>query len=366
MCKMVRQWGTCASGSGGYCAAGGNAYAKSKGYTQRYPVRAPYRPYASRVVRPPSGRNTPLVRPQMRMRSGRSYTTTDTRRKKKPNNVKSHGDNSSSSSNTIGGKFKSKFVAQVAKRIVNTQKVTSNGTSRFLSTTGKQGITSFAYMPKAQLTDFETAAQGGTSNNNTVRFLLKKGRQVITLRNQSNSNARVWLYDIVTKREPPSTALDSPVECWIKGNTDFGNTGAEFVIGQTPHFSPEFRQYYAINKVTQFELEPGMQHVHSVYHKYNKIVDSVRFQNSVSLTLAGLTRFCVVVAHGALGHEALTPATISYMPVTLDMAYLNEYSYGWIEKTQPSHAIVDSNPTAITTFNFMGESGDNDAQPINA
>jgi len=344
----------------------GVAYGKSRGWTVRAPQRRRAPPRATLRLPGPGAplRRGPLVRPQMRMQSGRSYTQTETSTKKRPPQVISHGDNASSSYNRIGSKFKSRFVEELSKRIVSPQKVFSNGTSRLVSTTGKQIVGSFAFMTKSDLTAMETAAQGGVSNANSVRFVLRHGKETVTMRNQSNSNARVFLYDVVCKNDPPSAAFDSPYECWIKGNTDFGSVGAELVVGQTPLFSPEFKQFYSVNNVTQVHLEPGQQHVHTVYHYYNKVVDSVRFQNSVSLSLSGLTRFTMLVAYGALGHESATPATVTFLPVTLDLATSFEYSYGWIEKSQPTHTIVDANPTAVVDFDFMGEAGDADTNLV--
>jgi len=103
----------------------------------------------------------------------------------------------------------------------------------------------------------------------------------------------------------------SPIQAWIKGlqkenplnayNT-FDATDKTTTIGCKPTYAREFNNLYKVIKTKKLTLQPGQQHDHTVYHKYNKIVDSVRYQNSSSTSIQGLTRFALVVFHGLLGH----------------------------------------------------------------
>jgi len=113
-------------------------------------------------------------------------------------------------------------------------------------------------------------------------------------------------------------------------------------------------------------LEAGQQHDHTVYHRYNRVVNSIQFENAAGSALAGLTRFCMVVFHGSLGHESLTASTVTYMPVTMDYSWFQDYTYGFIEKTTRGFTATDNNPTTVVDFDFMGENGDADVNISNA
>lgn len=297
---------------------------------------------------------------RVRPRMARSYVFTKTKTKKVGPKVTTHGDNQSSSVNVIGKGWLTAVERILSRKIACPQTIFANGSNTYTSTQGKQYVLNFAFLSKTELTGIETAANAGVATNNSVRFMLKTGKHILRLRNQSNSNARMTIYDIVTKRDTAQAAYSTPAQCWSKGLTDFGYATGYWTVGQQPTWSPEFNNYFAINRTTLVNLEPGQQHDHTVWHKYNKVVNSARFQNQVGTSCAGLTRFIMVVWHGTLGHESLTEATVTYLPVKLDVAYSSEYTYGVLEKVVPSYTLTDNNPTTVADFDFMGETGDAD------
>lgn len=72
----------------------------------------------------------------------------------------------------------------------------------------------------------------------------------------------------------------------------------------------------------------------------------------------------MIVFHGSLGHESLTPATVSTLPVTIDQMVIREWSYSYMETPPPTHLRTDGLPTTIVDFDHMGEAGDVDADNI--
>jgi len=305
-----------------------------------------------------TGGAPPRLGRRVRPRMARSYTFTKTKTKQRSGKVITHGDNQSFSHNTIGKKWLSRFDLSMLRKIVSPQTVFSNANANVSSAQGKQAALVFSFLTKTELTAMETAAAGAATAVPTKLFL-KGGKYVLRLRNQANTNCRLSIYDIVTKRNTVSTALDNPAEVWTKGFTDYGTLTKE-TVGMTPYRSPEFNQYFGVNRVTTVSLEPGQQHDHTVYHKYNRVVDSIQFQNNVGTAIAGLTRYIMIVFHGTLGHESATATSVTYMPITLDYASQHEYTYGYIQKTTRAFTGTDSNPTAIADFDFMGETGDVD------
>lgn len=344
---------------------GRRSYRRRLGGSSTYASTFGMRPVPFKRKRPTTTATGAPIRLGRRVRPklARSYVLTKTKTKNRPGKVTSHGDNQSSSVSNIGKKWLSAFDKALSRKVVSPQTVYSNQSNNMSSTQGKQFCGYFNLLNKNDITTMETAANGGSATNNTVRFFLKTAKVCLKLRNQSNTTAKMTIYDITTKRDPLSTTAENPVKAWDKGMVDLGAgaTGvAQSVPGATPFKSPEFRNGFYVNRSTTVYLEPGQQHDHTVYHKYNRIVNSVRYQNNTSIYFGGLTRWIMVVFHGTLGHESLTASTVTYMPITIDYVYSTEYSYGWIEKTAPAFSLTDNLPKTVADFDFMGESGDAD------
>lgn len=333
--------------------------------------RGPYmRPSRNASLRPvpysgkrkfPSITGAPLrfgrrVRPRM----AASLTFTKTQTKRRQVRVVTHGDNQSSSVNTIGKPYMSRFDKIMYRKIVSPQTIYTNNYNNYTSSQGLQNLVNFSYMTKTDLTTMHTNANGGTPGAIPLKFFLKGGKQVIRIRNQSNTTCNLKIYDLYFKKNSPSTSTDTPSELWAKGLTDYSITDSFNVVGFTPQKSPEFNQYLGIHNVLTVYLEPGQQHDHTIYHKYNRVVDSIEFENNSGLSLAHLTRYTMLVWHGTLGHESTAASTVSYMPITLDVAWSTEWTYGWIEKTTRSFAVTNNMPKTIADYDFMGETGDAD------
>lgn len=330
------------------------------------PARRPRNPFK----RPPPPPRVPSIRMGSAVRrgikSGRSYTLTKTKKRQKFGKVYSHGDNASFSYNTITGKSNLRNFRSLASRVVNPQTIRANGASNWTVGYGVQSVNVLGFMSKSQLTAIKTAANAGSATDNNVKLFLKTGQMKISFRNCSNTNMRVTLYDIVTKKMPPATTLDSPTEAWVKGLTDFNVTNTNTTVGMTPLKSPEFREYFAINKATSLSLEPGQEHQHTVNHKWNKLINSTVFDNAASESIPGLTRWFMLVFHGTLGHEALDASTVTTASGKLDYMFTSQYSYGYLNEVKPSFANTNTLDTTITTFQFMGESGDADTDNMAA
>lgn len=324
-----------------------------------------FAPVPYRRKRPPPGaplRMGRIVRPRMQLKSGRSYTQTKTKRKRRPGNVTKNGDNASLSSNWIKSTSRRRLPYAQYKQLAAPQTISLASTGNFSCTQGRQFVGMVDYLTKGNLVPIKQSLVGTTDKN--VRFFMKTGRMKISFKNQSNGNARLTLYDIVPKRTVPNGGLDTPTEAWAKGNLDLTGSGTHYnYIGETPFKSPEFRRYFGVHRVTYVNLEPGMQHEHVMHMVYNKFVDSLAFENE-NACIPGLTRYCMIVFHGSLGHESLTPATVSTLPVTIDQMVIREWSFSYMETPTATHLRTDGVPTTVVDFDHMGEAGDVDADNI--
>lgn len=309
----------------------------------------------------------PRLGRRVRPRMARSYTATRTKTKRRAPKITSHGDNQSASYNSIGKKWLTRFEKLIYKKVVSPQCYFKNSAYNATSTQGKQGYSMISrVLEQNELVTMKTAANGGTATDAPVKLYVKGCKVIMRVRNQTNTNAKVFLYDIVTKRAPPSTSYDTPIEAWSKGMQDYGATTAVTTVGISPTKSPEFNEYYGINRVTTLHLEPGQQHDHTVFHTYNRVIDSTRFDNSSAAALQGLTRFCLMVFHGTLVHDTAAANTVTYAPVSIDISTSYEYTYGWLETAKKTFSVTDNMPTTVVDTDHMGESGDMDVNVVSA
>lgn len=328
-----------------------------------YPV-----PFARKRKYPSTVTGAPLrlgrrVRPKL----GGSFTRTVRKRKRNFGHARKTGDNSSISATYLGRRWDSKVSKIIMDRILAMQVRNTNNVTSVISTQGQQAIMSFDIFGRGDLNEITKIANGTptTFPENPIKIFLKGVKSKLFIRNQLNSVVRMTMYDIVTTRTTPGTGYDDPIEAWQKGLTDLGSTGAEKNVGATPYISPEFRQYYKVQKVTTVNLEAGQQHEHNVYFAVNRVCDSTRWSNYTSNAIGQLTHFTMVVWHGSLGHENLTPANVSYLAARLDFAQHLEYKYGVLEKKSPALSNNYTLPN-VTDFDFMGENQDQDANMTNA
>lgn len=241
----------------------------------------------------------------------------------------------------------------------------SAGTSS--SSTGQQGIFELIALTTGQLNRMKTVCSGGASTDNDTTMFVGHVKKKYFFRNQSNTVAKLTLYDITLKRQPQTALCDTVVECWSKGYFDMGLTLQHLEVGSTPFNSPEFKTFFRTHRVTVVNLEPGQQHEHTTIHRINRVISSSMFDtSSISAHIAGFTSYLVGVYNGSLGHESATPTTVSYMPITIDYTVHHEVHFGYIPQNRPSYAYLSSIPKNITDFDFMGEADDVDTSIVAA
>lgn len=269
------------------------------------------------------------------------------------------GENSSMSYCKTGRPWMSRYMMQLYKKVQSRQVDSKVSVGNATSSTGLQQIFFQSSLLPADLTRMKTLAAGGTATANTVRFFIGHVKRKMCIRNQTNTVAKVSIYDMVYKRNPMDNAFDSPVELWSKGYTDMGRTNQHLQVHTTPFKSPEFNRYISVKKVTVMHLEAGQQHEHTFIHRVNRVIDSTEFDNASNISaIGGLTSTTMIVFHGSLGHDKAAPATVTYIPITLDWTLHSEASFGIISRNTPSYEYDGTIPTTVTDMDFMGDADD--------
>lgn len=293
-------------------------------------------------------------------------TRTRTQTKKRASGVTKNGENSSISSHRFGYNMSARLKA-LYRNILgrNTNRVVTG--FRHKTEQGQQNQFVDSVLTQSDLAAIKTAIVGsGTDAANDYKFFLGYMKYKTIMKNQSNHVQRVSIYDLVIKHNPPSSTIDTPLEVWQKGLTDFGMGATERLVpGNTPFVSPEFRRFFDVVKVTNVYLEPGQQHEHTVYRKINRLVKSTEFDVSNGISFKGLTYFSMINCLGSIGHDNTNTSLVSYMPCLLDIVTHKEFNYGYLAGSKPSFASTN-NLSSVTNFDFMGESGDVDIDPADS
>lgn len=325
--------------------------------------RAPYK-------RPPtSTAGAPRLTGRSRTRlTTRGRTATMTKQKKRMfGRAKKLGDNSSISASYYGRSWANATLRNIMKQVAAKQVQSQNSSTNVASTTGQQNMITLRCLTRNQLNNMTiTANGGGVFPDNPIKLFIENVKMRTVFKNQSNSVGRVSIYDIDSTKTPPGTGFDDPIEAWAKGMADLSQVDYHKTVGATPYISPEFRQYFRVNKVTQVYLEPGQQHEHNVYFKVNRVCDSTRWSNWSADSIGWLTKHVMIVFHGTLGHESATPGNVSYIPIRMDVANHLDIKYGVVEKKQTTYAFTNNLPASVVNFDFMGENQDADIDPIDA
>lgn len=298
---------------------------------------------------------------RVRQKFAPSYTKTQTEKKQQRNvsGVVKHGDNMSSSFTAVGRNMSARDKV-IFRKLQGVKTANNNQGLTFSSATGLQNFVTTGMLTTTNLNEIKLAANAGVVTANSVRMFIGHGTLRTVFKNQSNAAGTVIVYDLVA-RSPLSTDVDTPTEALIKGYTDLGNLPSMTFVGSTPFRSPEFVQNFSVKKIRTVHLEPGQQHSHTFMFKYNRVVDSTKWDNSSTIaSIKGLTVFTMLQFYGGIGHET-DNTKITYMPLKLDIIQHTQFNYGYLPFTQPVLNSVNQLATAVTDFDFMGEAGDVDA-----
>jgi len=337
------------------------------GFSNPYSRTMAMRPIPFRRRRPPArARTAAPLRMGLRVRTklGSNTRVATTRKPRQLGKASITGKNTSVSYTTVG---RSKPISRMLlNKLMGHNVIQENSSTNTSSTQGLQGIAETRMLDRTDLEKIKLAANGGVATENDVQLFLKTCKLRYYIRNQSNQPVKMTIYDIATRNTGYTSTIDTPTEAWNFGYNDMGTASQSLTIGATPHQSAEFRRQFIITKVTNVPMEAGQQHEHLVTKNMNWFVNSTKWANTSAQCVKGLTFFSLFVFHGALGHESLTPGTVSFMPVRMDVAVFRKYQFAYLTQNKPTYTLADTLPKTIVDWDFMGENQDIDADLIQA
>lgn len=209
----------------------------------------------------------------------------------------------------------------------------------------------------------------------TDRFQLKWIKSVITIKNVTNAQVTIWLYDIVPRRDlqaipDPANDVYNGVYVDEAGDAKVGPTvpvtnkvpggGGGFNVypienGVTPYQSEDFVHAWIVKKVTKIVLHSGSEHIHRIKLNYRSTVS----QEMVSNYVAYHKRTVAVLMgiQGPLDNDATLKENVGTDLCSCDMFASTEMCFTQLEKCRTVHTQY-KNYVAITAGQEMLEDTD--------
>lgn len=292
-----------------------------------------------------------------RPRGPASLTKTKRKRRSRGGALK-RSENSSTSSTRWGRPgllLPSVYKKLVGKRIDRTSTNLSKATTQ-----GTQAVTEFSWGKSTDLQALKVSLHG-SSTALPLKMYVGYMKLKVLIKNQSNLMSRLTLYDIASKWQPMASTVESPLEMWQKGMIDFSLTNDETVPFSTPMRSPEFRKYYRIVKATTINMEPGQQHEHTIYRRFNWLGNTTLFDNAgTGISIHPFATHLLAVQVGGLvsGARAGGGSGVTVGVCQFDYLTTQEIVSALMPGTAPTYTSTAAFVTDITAPQFMGENSD--------
>lgn len=224
--------------------------------------------------------------------------------------------------------------------------------TRTSSSAGRQNLLSFGVFDR---TDLETLV-GKITSDKTAKFIALNCSYETAITNQSQVNARIWIYDIIPKRDKSGTASTYVYPDLVMENSfnNQGGSASDYLIpGVLPFSSDQWTQQYEVKKVTNFIMEPGSCHLHTCRFSPNKVVNRMIYENDATYGMyKGITAFQMIMYHGFPDNDSTTKTAVTVAPVALDIVWKKEYRYSYIVDEDATFSATQNLPVSYA----VGES----------
>lgn len=196
-----------------------------------------------------------------------------------------------------------------------------------------------------------------TAASAKINFKTCHSESMIT--NQSNINARIYLYDVIARRASTDTNTQASTvfQLGFADNSTGGAAADYSVVGTSPYGNPRFVQYFKILKQTDITLSPGATHTHIVHVAPNRIMSNIDFTAADGDFVGGWTHYTLMVFHGTPLNDINTQTQVSVGAISLDVVQKEEYKHTY---THNSGGAADINNTLVTAFTNAGSTMQDD------
>lgn len=194
-----------------------------------------------------------------------------------------------------------------------------NGAGDLTTTTGVQGVTSFAYASAPGLFGYLASVND--------QLVLHSIKAELLFTNSSSSNSAITIYDIVARKDAGNANVNLPSQAWRYGVDQAGGAADDYlIVGSEPTESVAFNQFYKIVQRKRVSMAPGQLHRHEIYYQPNKLLKG-QYLTQQPYNIAGITLYTMVVHHGMPVHDVTTKTNVSIDISSID--WCQKVSYQW-------------------------------------
>jgi hypothetical protein len=195
------------------------------------------------------------------------------------------------------------------------------------------------------------------SSNKTNRAVVMSCSAEIMLTNMDLAPARVTLYDVIARRDIPSSSLNLPDVAWKVGYADEGGSNSNYsIIGTTPFSNDTFVQFYKVLKITNIVMSQGQTHFHRVNFSPNRLIDG-EYINYDQQGYKGLTCHTMIVHSGMPANDSVTKTQVSTGVTNIDVVNRIQYKYTWLTDNTTNYKVTNSLPGSFTVAQDLVDIG---------
>lgn len=267
------------------------------------------------------------------------------KRKKTPSNTRAR--EGSVINEGVGGQYSefnysgpsTHFVAKLAKEVAPASYIT-NGAGQQLVTAGVQAP--FLAMSMADSASMNLIS----SSSKVLRLVLKSAIGEVFMANGFKANVRMTIYDIIARRDQPTTSIQNPYAAWGQGSTDAALGTALTTVGGTPWETDTFNHFYKVLQRTELVLAGGAVHRHRVKLNYNKLIAGA--EATYYSGWKDVTYHCMVVISGQPAHDTTTKTAVTLGTGGIDYTY--QIDQKWCSVSNNQVQLYRTNNLATNTF----------------
>lgn len=236
------------------------------------------------------------------------------------------------------GKFPC-YVPKSVLRALAPQIHPTNGDQKYTTSIGLQDAVSIPWNTASTLYGYLSGV--------TDKMIYHSFNGELMMVNSSSTNSCLTFYDIICKKDCPTSAVSDPLNAWLNGVDQAGGTATDYkVIGSIPSESLLFNEYYKIVQTTPISLAPGEFHRHVVKFEPNKIV-SAMYLNNVQYGIGGLSCHTLIVHHGMPAHDSTTTTSVTIDVSDLDVVTKNSHNWRLLESATTVWSKTNNLPTSF-------------------
>lgn len=165
----------------------------------------------------------------------------------------------------------------------------------------------------------------------STRLFLKSVHAEMMIKNQTNSGARIKIFDVMSKVDTNATTT-SPATAWTLGFADAAGGGAAAdytVVGKLPFTNERFKEFFTILNTTNVTLSAGATHTHTVDYAPNRMFSKEHSNAIAGSGIANVTVYTFMVFYGTPINAVDTQAEVTTASISLDVVSMEEYKYSY-------------------------------------